>query len=577
MDMEEVKRRAAEARKRLGIPDSEEDVARSEKAIYLLMQSEAFHGLAGPQEPKTDPRRREAAVRQHSRTAGATPPMHESGPVRGFQETCEKVSVNARRETMPPGVSTSPEGVRYLGFTDSGWSRLRPEISAADIDLIRTKGLVVQPAGLVAAVLGRQAVDGVCKPAANVGIVLSPKQKFNFCAFQAYCLYKLLSRTEFYTMEGRRDAVLEGWRNGLAWLAAKVALGSDDAADRSSSEATAVMNRLEATWERCFLSAEVPENAATRMLMLALPEVVLGESNPYLGMMLFVRLMEMAIGSSTPTQSTSPSFFIDSGMYRPEDTEIPKGNQSPSSARDTAANAPHSNAFKASTPSSNVRAKPSSGRLSVQDVRAVTSELDNVGKEVYATLWFCYKERQPGLSDKEAAALAAAMSNKILMKPQYPDLTTKAVFVGDHEKESLLVVNPRLRDLARRYLVAKSALYSLMGHPDEAKWLAEAQSVGFVDDIMRTANQYDMPQSVDEILHLLAGAMPARSTDPEEPRVDAPAPNWGCCDCSNYSRFWHGCDIVDSLIWSAKPRRIRDPRHAPPWCPMPNGPRRQVR
>lgn len=265
-----------------------------------------------------------------------------SALVREDAETCPQcgkdfdrsvVSRPQRQKASDTGYAT--DGIRYSGFTRAGWQNVKLMLSDADVDLIRTKGLTVVPAGLLAAWVGRRGINGVCRPATNLGIILTPIQKLNYCAFQAYCVYTMLDETDFFTRQGRREKVLDGWKDGLAWLAAKVALGSDEEADRRASEATLVMDRLAADWQRCVLSGQIPESAAVFEMALAISNAVLGQDNIVLGTILLGGLMESARGISTGAETSGPSFVIESGMYNPEDCTIPEAHSHGSDAQPT--------------------------------------------------------------------------------------------------------------------------------------------------------------------------------------------------------------------------------------------------
>jgi hypothetical protein len=168
----------------------------------------------------------------------------------------------------------------------------------------------------------------------SAAISSSPDKKFNYCAFQAYCAYSLLQRSGFSTRENRRDIVLKEWEEGLAWAAAKVALGSDNAADRAAFAAAFVMNRLAAAWQRTIGSSQVQESAAVFELSRAVAKEVLGEGNFIVGSLLATYLVDLVNAKRDQSRALASSFIVEMAAYDIADYERPGTQQGIPDARD---------------------------------------------------------------------------------------------------------------------------------------------------------------------------------------------------------------------------------------------------
>ena len=208
-------------------------------------------------------------------------------------------------------------GLRHVGLTPAGWEKLRPMLSDAEVELIRSERLFIIPAGLLVAMVGRAVITGVWKVASEIGVDLVSTPRFNYCAFEAFLLYQSLCRAHFYTRQGRRQDVLAAWRNDLAWMAARVALGEDGEADRLAPQAASLVDILVAAWERLVGMDRDP--ASLLLMARVLGKAVLGREHAELGRMLLARVLSDAETDPTGADDLSSYFVLEPQVLGRED------------------------------------------------------------------------------------------------------------------------------------------------------------------------------------------------------------------------------------------------------------------
>jgi hypothetical protein len=207
------------------------------------------------------------------------------------------------------GSGHAVESTPPAGLTPAGWKKLQPILDAKEVALVQDRNNQVIPSLLLAYRLAQSGISGVWTSVEEVGLVLSPTQRLNFCAFQAYQMYALVCNAGIRTRAGRRQSVLVELKRGLSRRAARVALGSDDGVDEAARIAESVMDRL----------ATERERRSGFEMALVLADVVLGNDNILLGSFLLARLVPDAEVESNLAALLSRSLVLESSDLRPED------------------------------------------------------------------------------------------------------------------------------------------------------------------------------------------------------------------------------------------------------------------